>query len=128
MKPLIAVIADDLTGVCDTGAQFASAGLRPIGSVNTEKTRDQLYSFPAFGFEKNSLTSFFYTHIIASSMGKPGNFPSIGMVLAGRSRTRPEDRKCLTLMRPSRETREESTAPSDFTFGKISFRRFGGKK
>ena len=36
MNPLIAVIADDLTGVCDTGAQFASAGLRTIGSVTQE--------------------------------------------------------------------------------------------
>ena len=34
MNPLVAVIADDLTGVCDTGAQFASAGLRTIGSVD----------------------------------------------------------------------------------------------
>ncbi len=30
------MIADDLTGVCDTGAQFASAGLRTIGSVTQE--------------------------------------------------------------------------------------------
>ncbi len=36
MNPFIAVIADDLTGVCDTGAQFASAGLRTIGSVTQE--------------------------------------------------------------------------------------------
>ena len=36
LNPLIAVIADDLTGVCDTGAQFASAGLRTIGSVSQE--------------------------------------------------------------------------------------------
>ena len=36
MNPLIAVVADDLTGVCDTGAQFASAGLRTIGSVDQE--------------------------------------------------------------------------------------------
>jgi len=36
MNPLVAVIADDLTGVCDTGAQFASAGLRTIGSVTQE--------------------------------------------------------------------------------------------
>ena len=36
MKPLIAVVADDLTGVCDTGAQFASAGLRTVGSVDKE--------------------------------------------------------------------------------------------
>ncbi|RPJ11889.1 MAG: four-carbon acid sugar kinase family protein [Deltaproteobacteria bacterium] len=36
MNPLIAVIADDLTGVCDTGAQFAAAGLRTIGSVDRE--------------------------------------------------------------------------------------------
>ena len=36
MNPLIAVIADDLTGVCDTGAQFASAGLRTVGSVDKE--------------------------------------------------------------------------------------------
>ncbi len=36
MNPSIAVIADDLTGVCDTGAQFASAGLRTIGSVTQE--------------------------------------------------------------------------------------------
>jgi uncharacterized protein YgbK (DUF1537 family) len=34
MNPLIAVIADDLTGVCDTGAQFAAAGLRTVGSVD----------------------------------------------------------------------------------------------
>ena len=34
MNPLIVVVADDLTGVCDTGAQFASAGLRTIGSVD----------------------------------------------------------------------------------------------
>ena len=36
MNPLIAVVADDLTGVCDTGAQFASSGLRTIGSVDEE--------------------------------------------------------------------------------------------
>jgi D-threonate/D-erythronate kinase len=36
MNPFIAVIADDLTGVCDTGAQFASAGLRTVGSVTQE--------------------------------------------------------------------------------------------
>jgi D-threonate/D-erythronate kinase len=37
MNPLLmAVIADDLTGVCDTGAQFASAGLRTVGSVDWE--------------------------------------------------------------------------------------------
>ncbi|OGP92655.1 MAG: hypothetical protein A2156_04695 [Deltaproteobacteria bacterium RBG_16_48_10] len=36
MNPLIAVVADDLTGVCDTGAQFASAGLRTIGFVDRE--------------------------------------------------------------------------------------------
>ena len=36
MKPLIAVIADDLTGVCDTGAQLASAGLQTMGSVDQE--------------------------------------------------------------------------------------------
>ena len=36
MNPLVAVIADDLTGVCDTGSQFASAGLRTIGSVTQE--------------------------------------------------------------------------------------------
>ncbi len=36
MNPLIAVIADDLTGVCDTGAQFASSGLRTVGSIDKE--------------------------------------------------------------------------------------------
>jgi D-threonate/D-erythronate kinase len=36
MNPLVAVIADDLTGVCDTGSQFAFAGLRTIGSVTQE--------------------------------------------------------------------------------------------
>ncbi|HSB05377.1 MAG TPA: four-carbon acid sugar kinase family protein [Thermodesulfobacteriota bacterium] len=41
MNPLIAVIADDVTGVCDTGAQFASAGLRTVGSVDKEfKSKD----------------------------------------------------------------------------------------
>ncbi len=34
MNPLMAVIADDLTGVCDTGAQFALNGLRTVGSVD----------------------------------------------------------------------------------------------
>jgi len=33
---LFGIIADDFTGVCDTGAQFASAGLRTIGSVTDE--------------------------------------------------------------------------------------------
>jgi uncharacterized protein YgbK (DUF1537 family) len=36
MNPLIAVVADDLTGVCDTGAQFAAAGLRTVGGVDQE--------------------------------------------------------------------------------------------
>jgi hypothetical protein len=36
MVAFVAVIADDLTGVCDTGAQFASAGLRTVGSVDQE--------------------------------------------------------------------------------------------
>ena len=36
VNPWVAVIADDLTGVCDTGAQFASAGLRTVGSVGQE--------------------------------------------------------------------------------------------
>ena len=43
MNPLlIAVIADDLTGVCDTGAQFASAGLRTIGSVHGEHESEEI--------------------------------------------------------------------------------------
>ncbi len=36
MTPLVSVVADDLTGVCDTGAQFASSGLRTIGSVDSD--------------------------------------------------------------------------------------------
>jgi D-threonate/D-erythronate kinase len=39
---LIAIIADDLTGVCDTGAQLASAGLRTIGSVTQGFIPDQI--------------------------------------------------------------------------------------
>jgi uncharacterized protein YgbK (DUF1537 family) len=33
---LIAVVADDLTGTCDTGAQLASAGLRTLGCVTVD--------------------------------------------------------------------------------------------
>jgi D-threonate/D-erythronate kinase len=43
MNPLLmAVIADDLTGVCDTGAQFASAGLRTIASVHWEHESEEI--------------------------------------------------------------------------------------
>jgi hypothetical protein len=39
MKPLIAVIADDLTGICDTGAEFASAGLQERGRPDLGDSR-----------------------------------------------------------------------------------------
>ncbi len=55
IHPLVAVVADDLTGVCDTGAQFASVGLRTVGSVDKEFQPEDIPDVMIFNTQSRSL-------------------------------------------------------------------------
>ena len=77
MNPLIVVIADDLTGVCDTGAQFASSGLRTIGSVEKE-------------FNSKDIPEVLIVNTQSRGMDEPEAYHSVRRAVAGLKRFKPK--------------------------------------
>jgi uncharacterized protein YgbK (DUF1537 family) len=77
MNPWVAVIADDLTGVCDTGAQFASAGLRTVGSIDWE-------------FKSGDIPQVLIVNTQSRSMGEADASRTVHQAVIGSKRFKPK--------------------------------------